>query len=237
MTAEVVSVPPATPITDVAEILHKHSFSGLPVVDENHTVLGIINERDFLASKAQIYLPTYIKLLESLDYIGKDNKTLPYVAKQIAHIKAADIMNRHVIFARPDMTVEEVAEIFATRGNNPLAVTDNHNKLLGIIARSDLLKPMVRTAVHQQTAITPSRSVDAEVDYLTHHFQSRFAYVTKARANIWLVAVIVLAIAGFIVGVIYVANPPIFKAADDSQLYIPLVKGREKIFNPNLNQQ
>lgn len=210
MTSKVISVTPATSIADVAEVLHEHSFSGLPVVDEHNTVLGMINERDFLASKAQIYLPTYIKLLQSMDYVGKDNKTLPYVAKQIAHIKAADIMNRHVIFARPEMTVEEVAEIFATRGNNPIAVTDLQNKLVGLIARSDLLKPMVKGGVHPAALAHSSRSVDAEVDYLTQDFQSRFAYVTKARANIWLTAAIVLAIAGFVAGVIYVADPNVF---------------------------
>lgn len=216
MTSEVISVSPTTPITEVAELLHQHSFSGLPVVNENHTVLGMINERDFLASKAQIYLPTYIKLLQSMDYVGKDKKTLPYVAQQIEHIQAANIMNRHVLFAHPDMTVEEVAEIFATRGNNPLAVTDHQNKLLGIIARSDLLKPMLRSQVHQQSVAASPRSVDNEVEYLTHHFQSRFAYVTKARANIWLTTAIVFAIIGFVLGIIYVADPNTFAGAPAS---------------------
>lgn len=210
MTKEVIFVTPSTSIIEVAEILHQHSFSGLPVVDENKTVLGMINERDFLASKAQIYLPTYIKLLQSLDYVGKEGKDLPHVAKQIIHIQAHDIMNNHVLFAHPDMTIEEVADIFATRGNNPLAVTDNHNKLLGIIARSDLLKPMVSTHAQVQTSPATTRSVDAEVEYLTGDFQSRFAYVTKARANIWLTTAIVLAIAGFLAGVIYVADPKLF---------------------------
>lgn len=211
MTTHVVSVTPATSITEVAEVLHRHSFSGLPVVDEQGTVMGMINERDFLASKAQIYLPTYIKLLQSMDYVGKDNKTLPHVAKQITHIKASDIMNQHVLFVHPEMSIQEVAEIFASRGNNPLAVTDTHNKLLGIISRSDLLKPMVRGSVLKaETKSARSRSVDAEVEYLTSDFQSRFAYVTKARANIWLTAAIVLALAGFIAGVIYVADPQLF---------------------------
>jgi len=210
MTEAVVSAGPDTPITEVAELLHKGSFSGMPVVDENHTVLGMVNERDFLASKAQIYLPTYIKLLQSMDYVGKDNKTLPHVASQITHIKAADIMNQRVLFAHPEMTIEEVAEIFSSRGNNPLAVTDSQNKLVGVIARSDLLKPMVRAQVRRETSAASSRSVDAEVDYLTSDFQSRFAYVTKARANIWLTTAIVLALAGFIAGAIYVADPNIF---------------------------
>jgi CBS domain-containing protein len=210
MTPEVVSVRPDTSITDVAEILHKHSFSGLPVVDEHKTVLGMINERDFLASKAQIYLPTYIKLLQSLDYVGKDKRTLPYVAKQIEHFKAADIMNKHVLFVHPETSIEEVAEIFATRGNNPIAVTDHENKIKGIIARSDLLKPMLRSDSRREIQPIHSRSVDAQVEYLTKDFQSRFAYVTKARANIWLTTAIVLAIAGFLAGIFYVVDPNVF---------------------------
>jgi CBS-domain-containing membrane protein len=210
---QVITAKPETPVTEVAQLLHAHSFSGMPVVNEYGVVMGMINERDFLASKSQVYLPTYIKLLSEMDYVQGGDKHLPYVTDQIVRTKAADIMNRQVAFARPDMTMEQVIEMFATKGNNPLAVTDEQNRLVGIIARSDLLKPMVGQGTKLRPADTQAsmsrRPIDDQVEYITKDFQSRFAYVAKARANIWITTTIVLIIVAFVAGIVYVVDPNI----------------------------
>jgi CBS domain-containing protein len=218
MSVQVITAKPDMLVTEVAELLHKHSFSGLPVVSDAGTVMGMITERDFLASKSQIYLPTYIKLLSQMDYIQGAHKGLPYVTDQLARTKAQDIMNTHVLFARPGMTLEEVAEIFASRGNNPIAVTDEHNKLIGIIARSDLLKPLVRhtEGLPEGDPSQASRLIDEQVQYVASDFSSRFAYVAKARANIWFTTAIVLFLVGFIGGVIYVVDPQIFRPKNEN---------------------
>ncbi len=112
MSFNVVSVKPDMLIIDVAALLHEHSFSGLPVVDETNTVLGMITERDFLTSQSKIYLPTYIKMLNETDFVQGGGKNLPYAADQISRAKASDIMNKQITFAHPEMPVEEVAELF-----------------------------------------------------------------------------------------------------------------------------
>ena len=63
--------------------------------------------------------------------------------------------------------------------------------------------------------------IDAQVAYTQGHFSSRFAYVAKARANIWLTATIVLFIVGFIAGIIYVADPNIFTSRPDPKTQRP----------------
>lgn len=55
-----------------------------------------------------------------------------------------------------------------------------------------------------------SRSIDKNVDQSYDEFQSRFALVTKARANIWLTATIVLFVIGFLAGIVYLADPNAF---------------------------
>ncbi len=55
-----------------------------------------------------------------------------------------------------------------------------------------------------------SRSIDKSVDQSYDEFQSRFALVTKARANIWLTAAIVLFVIGFLAGIVYLADPNAF---------------------------
>lgn len=48
MTREIRTVSPNTPAAEAAELLKKHAFSCLPVVDENHKLVGLITEADFL---------------------------------------------------------------------------------------------------------------------------------------------------------------------------------------------
>jgi len=48
MTEEVVFVNRTTPLKDVANILNRHDISGVPVVDDENKVVGVISEKDFL---------------------------------------------------------------------------------------------------------------------------------------------------------------------------------------------
>ncbi len=224
MTTKVTSVTPETKVSEVAAILHKNHYSGLPVVNADGHVIGTISERDFITASSGLYLPTYIKLLSSMDYVQGAKKGLPHVVSQIVNATAKDIMNQKVPFARPDTTLEKLAGMFAQERVNPIPVTDEANKLLGIISRSDLIKFFSPTEV--KSSYKPeqraSRMIDEQVAFTEGHFTSRFAYVAKARANIWLTAAIVLFIIGFLAGVIYVADPNIFNKTDNPRSNNPL---------------
>ena len=222
MTTEVATVTPDTKVSEVAAILHKFHYSGLPVVNTDGRVIGTISERDFITVNSDLYLPTYIKLLSSMDYVQGGKKGLPHVVDQIVNATAKDIMNQDIPFARPDTTLEQLATMFAEKRANPIPVTDPTNKLVGIISRSDLIKffspSEVTTSYKPEQRATKRRMIDEQVAYTEDHFTSRFAYVAKARANIWLTAAIVLFIVGFLAGVIYVANPKVFKNSDPEVL-------------------
>ncbi|MFI8521202.1 CBS domain-containing protein [Streptomyces sp. NPDC085481] len=49
MTADVVSAVPATPFKEVAKLLAERDISGVPVVDEDDHVVGVVSESDLLA--------------------------------------------------------------------------------------------------------------------------------------------------------------------------------------------
>lgn len=212
MTKSVITVKPDILISEVAELLHQHHFTGVPVVNDEGVVLGTISERDFITADSNLYLPTYIKLLSGMDYLQGSEKNLPHVVKQIVNATAEDLMNKEIPFAKPEMTLEQLALIFAEKRVNPVPVTDNANRIVGIISRSDLIKFFSPTTV--KTDYVPDhqhdRPIDKEVEFLSKKFSSSFAVVAKARANIWLTTAIVLFIVGFIAGIIYVADPNIF---------------------------
>ncbi len=216
MNTQVVTVTPETKVSEVARILHKNHFTGVPVVNPEGHVIGTISERDFITAESGIYLPTYINLLADMDYVQGAKRNLPHVVEQIVNSTAKDIMNQNVPFARPETTLEQLAAMFALQRANPIPVTDDSNKLIGIISRSDLIKFYTPAEVmntykaEARPQTEKSRMIDDKVEYTQSHFSSTFAYVAKARANIWITAAIVLFIIGFVGGIIYVADPRIF---------------------------
>jgi predicted transcriptional regulator len=157
-----------------------------------------------------------MKILEETKFMNGSNKELPYEAKQLTKIAAQDIMLKGAYFAQPDMPMEGLAEVFVNRNQNPIPVVDHSNKLLGIISRSDLIKllapvkPVHDKAYYDSMNKVQSRPIDKELDYIHGDLSSRFAFVAKAKANIWLTAIIVLFVAGFFIGILYVADPNIF---------------------------
>jgi acetoin utilization protein AcuB len=49
MTSEVITIKPNNSITEVARLLHEHKFGGIPVVDDDGKVIGIVTSIDLIA--------------------------------------------------------------------------------------------------------------------------------------------------------------------------------------------
>lgn len=213
MVSKVITVSPETKVSEVAQIMHKNRFTGVPVVNKDGRVLGTVSERDFITANSDVYLPTFINMLSGIDYVQGASKELPHVVGQIVNATAKDIMNQKIIFAKPNTTLEQLAGMFAVYRVNPIPVVDDNNRLVGIIARSDLIKfytPAEVMKSYKAEERTGNRMIDDQVSFTQGQFSSKFAYVAKARANIWLTAAVVLFIIGFVGGIIYVADPNIF---------------------------
>ncbi len=68
MTTEVVRAEYGTPFKEVARLLADHRISGLPVVDEDDHVIGVISETDAVADhRAQRLLPLRAQLQRQRD--------------------------------------------------------------------------------------------------------------------------------------------------------------------------
>lgn len=140
MTSKVMTVKPDDTVSFVASLLIQHRFNGLPVVDKDGILLGLIAERDFISSESKIYLPTYIKMLQDFDYVKGDRRQLPEDVKKVINATAADVMNTNVVTTTADTDLSDLTEVFAKQRVNPVPVIDQGHKLIGIIARSDLIR-------------------------------------------------------------------------------------------------
>ena len=72
MTSDVVSVHPDASILEAHELIAQHNFDGLPVVDREHHLVGILTEYDLLVKGSSLHLPTFQKVIENLGIYHKD---------------------------------------------------------------------------------------------------------------------------------------------------------------------
>jgi CBS domain-containing protein len=101
---------------DLALQLLSGMYSGLPVVDAAGSVIGVVTEFDLL------------KAIQD----GKDMQT----------VKAEDIMGRPAVCVEEDDSIESVIEKMTTHNIIRVPVVRN-GKLVGVIARADILSRMI----------------------------------------------------------------------------------------------
>lgn len=196
MTRVVISVNPDTPIVEAVNILLKNSFTGLPVIDKDNSLMGILTEYELLIKGSSVYLPTVIKFINEIDLYKKDRGLIKVDIEKILSTKVGDMMN-YVPLSMPQHTpIEEAIKIFEAHHRvNPIPVLDDNKKVVGILSRSDLIKFF---QVPTLKNISP-REIDKNVNLFLENLESRFILVSRFRTHFWLVASILFAIVGYFI--------------------------------------
>lgn len=144
MIKNVISVTPDTLITQVASLMSEHRIHGIPVVEKGK-VAGIITEKDFFTNDASsIYLPSYILFLKGNKLYDNLSPEKKKELDSLLNAKAKDIMNPKCVTILREMQVKDLLEFFKTTKFMTFPVTDEEDKMVGIITLSDiigLLKP------------------------------------------------------------------------------------------------
>jgi CBS domain-containing membrane protein len=134
MTREVVWVSPDTPVDQVAETMGRRGVSGLPVLEGDRRVVGVVSEKDFLRVMGVEASQNFMTLVAAC------LRTRGCVALPIKKAAAGELMSAPAVTVRPETRVGELAELFATRHINRAPVTDAEGRLVGIVSRGDLVK-------------------------------------------------------------------------------------------------
>jgi len=149
MRKTVVTVRRETPLRDVARLLVEHSISGVPVVDDVETVLGIVSEADFVIREGGT-VPARARLFDRL--FGGDGGPAAEELAKIHATTAGEAMTAPAITVAPDTALSEAARIMVRQAINRLPVV-KAGRLVGIVSRADLVRAFVRTDEDLRTAI------------------------------------------------------------------------------------
>ncbi len=148
MTHAVVWVRPTTPLKGVAETLIDNGISGVPVVDDQGAVLGVVSEADLLV-KEQGAEAIHSRHLARVR--GESKETREQRAK-VEAVTAAQAMTAPAITISSDRPILEAASTMTTRHVNRLPVVDD-GRLVGIVSRADLVRAYVRSDEELATTI------------------------------------------------------------------------------------
>ena len=143
MTKELVVVHPETPLFEPDTLLAEHNFDGVPVVDEHGALVGILTEYDLVSKGSMVHLPTLQVVLQNLTAFRKDRSQFQKEVEEVTALKVRDVMNADPLTLHDTASFEDVETAFREHHRvNPIPVIDGAMKVVGVISRFDLLKPL-----------------------------------------------------------------------------------------------
>jgi CBS domain-containing protein len=152
MTAGVVTVRADTSYRDMVAMVRRHRVSGLPVVDDDGKVIGVVSETDLLATEAA----------DPGHGVHPAPRTwLPYRHHVTADAATAgDLMTHPAVTTGPDELVADAARLMHSLKLQRLPVVDRDRRLVGIVSRSDVLKVFSRTDEEIRREVTQDVIMD-----------------------------------------------------------------------------
>jgi len=140
MITKVKSIHSDTPVCQAFDILSKEGLSGMPVVDDTNTLVGVFTEKDII----RYILPSYIQQVGAFIYHNSsktiENKVHELFQKRVVY----EVMRKEVITIGPEASLAEAARIILVEKIRRLPVIDKDNKVIGIVARQDIVKAFVQ---------------------------------------------------------------------------------------------
>ena len=148
MTRDVMTVRPETPVAQAIRLMLDNNFSGLPVMNADGKMVGILTEGDLLRRSetgTERHRPRWLEIL-----MGPGRIAGEYVRTHGR--KVEDIMTTGVVSVAADTPLDEVVSLMERRRIKRLPVLDG-DALLGIVSRADLLRSLLKAleAPHNET--------------------------------------------------------------------------------------
>lgn len=144
MNKDVITCAPGDSLNYISNLFKENHISGLPVVDKGK-VVGLVSETDLLKLfkmpefSNELWLPSPFEIIEipirNLVRIEETKKALENLKLR----PVEDIMTKDVHVISPEDELEDASSIMVKYKVNRLPVIDN-GKLVGIVARSDILR-------------------------------------------------------------------------------------------------
>lgn len=141
MKTDVISVSPETEITHATKLLLENHINGLPVIDKNEKLVGIICQSDVIAQQKKLPIPSFFSFLDGFISLSS-MKNLEKEVKKISAVTVSEAMTPNPVTVRPDTLIEVVAALMVDSNYHTIPVVEG-GKLVGIVGKEDVLRTLV----------------------------------------------------------------------------------------------
>jgi CBS domain-containing protein len=148
MTTEVITVSPETRVSELALTLVGKNIGGVPVVDADGVLMGIVTQSDLVERAQKLELPPAINILDFHLYLQIPSHLFHKVQK-ILGVTVADIMSPEPVTVSPDTPVPQIAALMDRQKVHTIPVVEQ-NKIVGIIGKMDLVRAVAREEAAKQ---------------------------------------------------------------------------------------
>jgi CBS-domain-containing membrane protein len=144
MTREVVIIEPEASVETLARLLEEHRISGVPVLDAQGGLVGVVTQSDLVQRSRDLDLPPALNILDLHLFLETPSHFQKRLEKLLGN-KVKDVMTKDPITVAPDTPVQEIAGLMSTKGVHTLPVLES-GKLVGIVGKLDLIRGLAGPA-------------------------------------------------------------------------------------------
>ncbi len=159
MTGLVMTTTPNASLDEAARLLRECHVSGLPVVDAEDRVVGVLSEKDIvrlLHRATGVGHPRGLLdvLLESAPTRGEN--VLAVCRRRLRNTRVKDVMSHPVVSVGPETSLIEAAHLMKMKGVSRLPVLDTYQRLVGIVTRCDIVGDLSTPALRARGSLHPA---------------------------------------------------------------------------------
>jgi CBS domain-containing protein len=144
MSTDVITVTPETEIVQAARLLLENKINGLPVVDEQGRLVGIVCQSDLIVQQKRVRVPSLFTFLDG--YITlTSTRHFEREVEKIAASQVSQAMTPDPASVSPETAIEDVATLMVEKNYHTLPVVAE-GRLVGVVGKEDML----RTIMHAE---------------------------------------------------------------------------------------
>jgi CBS domain-containing protein len=155
MTKDVATVRPDTALADAIAIMLDRHVSGLPVVDRDGRLVGVLTEGDLLRRTETGTEPAHARWLDFI--LGPGRLAAEYVRTHGRQVE--NLMTEDVVTVAPETPLTDIVRLMESTRIKRVPVLRG-DTLVGVVSRADLLRPLAR--VLKQVA-QPASATDRQI--------------------------------------------------------------------------
>jgi CBS domain-containing protein len=176
MSTKVVTVSPSTSVRDIAGLMVEKHVSGLPVLNDNGTLVGMVSEGDLLR-RPEIGTQKHRRRWVSF-FSGVDEQAREFTKSHA--LRAGDVMTEQVIHVSEETPLGDVVGLMEKHNIKRLPVLSD-GKLVGIVSRADLLRAL---AARQADPLPPPAESDATIRAAMNEVLKNEEWAMSAMVNV-----------------------------------------------------